>query len=377
MSNSENGPKGGFLRRLFQRSEPNAAPPARNGAGEIVMVPMPDASTTGKRLPKTKSVLVVAPLDATVKRWKRDMEGAGYGVEVAENGAKGLDILYGFSFDALLIDHAEPEVDALDMLHQIRSQDELKNLFIGVFVHDKAGRVNQEMETLDAGANRVFQRAEVKPEEILTALKTALFPRVLSAQPRTKQSPAAPAPAEERPATVSISALDGAPSSPAPETPATAVAPPRTISMGAATAPTVPRVNKKVLIIDADESVVSIYRQQIEAAGYEVEVALDGETGFHDIYAQIPTRCCSTCSFRVACRVRKFSRKRARRKSSRNSRCWCSPTSTPATWRRKPRRRASCVSSTRRRPRRATWWRHSTRSSCPARRFSAAGRRSR
>ena len=288
MSNSENGQKGGFFRRLFQRSEPAEAPSARNVSGEITMTQSPDASPA-KRLPKTKSVLVVAAQDSIVKRWKRDMEAAGYGVECVEDGAKALDILYGFSFDALLIDHDAPAVDALDLLGQIRSQEELKSLFIGVVVRDKAGRVNQEMEALDAGANRVFQRNEVKSEEILTALKTALFPRVLSAQPRTKQAAAPTVPPEQKP-----NGTVGTPAAPAaPEAPVTTVAPARTISMGgglamSSSAPATNQINKKILIIDADESVVNIYRSQIEAAGYEVEVALDGETGFHDIYTQNP-----------------------------------------------------------------------------------------
>ncbi len=286
MSNSDNGSKGGFFRRLFQRNEPAEAQPARNGAGEITMVQAPDATAPAKRLPKSKSVLVIATQDATVKRWKRDLEAAGYGVECVAEGAKGLDILYGFSFDALLIDHAPPEIDGLDMLGQIRSQDELKGLFIAMFVRDKAGRVNQEMEALDAGANRVFQRNEVKSEEILTALKTALFPRVLSAQPRAKQS------VVPSPATTSSNGASAAPSAPA-AAPEMSAPPARTISMGgnpaaSTPAPAANRINKKILIIDADESVVSIYRQQIEAAGYEVEVALDGETGFHDIYTQNP-----------------------------------------------------------------------------------------
>ena len=256
----------------------------------------PEDSSPGKRLPKSKSVLVIAAQDTLVKRWKKEMETAGYGVECVENGPRGLDILYGFSFDALLIDDG-PEINGLDLVQQIRSQDELRGLFIGVFVRDKAGRVNQEMAALDAGANRVFQRGEVKPEEILTALKTALFPRVLSAQPRAKQAAPAAAPVER-----SAPPAPATPAAPA-ETPAptiavaaSTVAPARTISLGTATpsappaptAPSVTPVNKKILIIDADESVVSIYRAQIEAAGYEVEVALDGETGFHDIYTQNP-----------------------------------------------------------------------------------------
>ena len=291
MSNSDHGQKGGFLRRLFQRNEPVAAQPDRNGSGEITMTQSPEAAAPAKRLPKSKSILVIAVQDANVKRWKRDMEAAGYGVECVEEGAKGLDILYGFSFDALLIDHHPPDINGLDLLGQVRGQDELKGLFIAMFVRDKTGRVNEEMEALDAGANRVFQRGEVKNEEILTALKTALFPRVLSAQPRAKQSPAATPAAMPEPRTANGSV--SIPPAPAAETPTGPAAPARTISMGGsspalAPANTVNRVGKKILIIDADESVVSIYRQQIEAAGYDVEVALDGETGFHDIYTQNP-----------------------------------------------------------------------------------------
>ena len=293
MSNPENGQKGGFLRRLFQKDERTATLPSRNESGEIVMTQSPDESAPGRRLPKSKSVLVIAVPDAAVKRWKKELESAGYGVECVESGPRGLDILYGFSFDALLIDDG-PEINGLDLLRQIRAQDELKGLFIGVCVRDMAGRVNQEMAALDAGANRVFQRGGVKHEEILTALKTALFPRVLSAQPRSKQTAASALP--DRSALAAPAAPLPAPTgdeTPSADVAASSVAPARTISLGSglpatSAAPGVSPVNKKILIIDADESVVGIYRSQIEAAGYEVEVALDGETGFHDMYTQSP-----------------------------------------------------------------------------------------
>ncbi len=294
MSNSENGPKGGFFRRIFQRDERAASLSSRNESGEIVMSQLPEDSAPGKRLPKSKSVLVIATQDTSAKRWRKELETAGYGVESVENGPRGLDILYGFSFDALLIDDG-PEINGIDLVQQIRSQEELRGLFIGVFVRDKAGRVNQEMAALDAGANRVFQRAEVKPEEILTALKTALFPRVLSAQPRAKQAAPTAAPVERNAPAAAATPADpnAAPAeTPAPAAPVAAsmVAPARTISLGTGvpSAPSVTPVNKKILIIDADESVGGIYRAQIEAAGYEVEVALDGETGFHDIYTLNP-----------------------------------------------------------------------------------------
>ncbi len=303
MSNSDNSPRGGFLSRLFGRgnpppSVPDSAPVHLAAPGEISMTPV--GQPGGKRLARPKSVLVIATEDAATRRWRKEMENTGYGVEAISDGPKGLDILYGFSFDALLIDFQGPGIEGLNLLRDIRSHDELKPLFIVVMAADKDGSSEQEMAALDAGANRVFQRGDVKPDEILTALKTALFPRTLQAQPRAKQAPA-PATPPKPPvmnAPVGIPMMEVAvPIAAKPPEPGTVsgpAAPPprRTIripgDLSKATSLGAPAVNKKVLIIDADEAVAAIYRTQIEAAGYDVEVALDGETGFHDLYTINP-----------------------------------------------------------------------------------------
>ena len=290
MSNSDNNNKG-FFRRLFQRPAAVAEPPQApltKSTQEIAMVPGRDHSS-GKRLPKAKSVLMIVADDAAARRWRRELEDWGYGVELSDDGMKGLDILYGFSFDALLLDHAAPNVDGIDLLHQIRSHEELKGLFVGVFARDKAGQAEQELASIEAGANRVFQRGAVKSDEILTALKTALFPRTHQVQPRTKQpaKPPTPTAAPEAPAAASVTP---APAGTVPFAPAPTPRAAQVVAAGPELPgqPVLSAPNKKILIIDADESVASIYRTQIEAAGYEVEVALDGETGFHDLYTTSP-----------------------------------------------------------------------------------------
>ena len=292
MSNSDNSNKG-FLRRIFQRNNPPAdeAPPMSPPASqtqEIAMVPAGE-HPSGKRLPKAKSVLMIVADDAVARRWRRELEEWGYGVELTDDGLRGLDILYGFSFDALLLDHTAPKVDGVDLLHQIRSHEELKGMFIGMFARDKSSHAEQELAAIEAGANRVFQRATVKSEEILTALKTALFPRTLQVQPRSKQASKAAFPNAVPDTVVPFS--PPAPGNTVPFVPAPAGS--RPIQMATATPeaagrPASATPSKKVLIIDADESVAGIYRTQIEAAGYEVEVALDGETGFHDLYTTSP-----------------------------------------------------------------------------------------
>ena len=288
MSNSENQSRGGFLRRLFVRTA-TPGDQSRNGSGEIIMPAVPTEDVTGKRLPKPKTVLFITADDSAARRWRRELENSGYGVEAMSDGPEGLEILYNFAFDALLIDWKAPKIEGAELMREIRNHDELKTLFVGVFAKDKDSKAEQEMAALEGGASRVFQRASVKNEEILTALKTALFPRTLQVQPRSKQSaaPAARGPAEiPAPAMPSVPGPNGLAMPPQPPPQRTVRIPPNISA--ASLPPGVTPLNKKLLIIDADESVAAIYRAQIEAAGYEVEVALDGETGFHDLYTLNP-----------------------------------------------------------------------------------------
>jgi CheY-like chemotaxis protein len=280
MSKSASSNNGGFWRQLFPGGK--AGQPAPKAvSNEIRMAPTVEQAA-GKRLAKSKTVLIIAAPDAMTRRWKSELEQWGYGVQCVESGPQGLDILFEFAFDALLVDFQAPKVDGMPLLKEVRSHPELKGLFVGAFVGGSAGGVEQEMSAIDAGANRVFQRQSVKIEEILTALKTALFPRVLQAQPRSKQG-----------AEVSAAPRQAAPKAEANGQPA-AVAP---VHAGSLELPgerldaqqiDAPALHKKILIIDGDESVAGIYRSQIEAAGYEVEVALDGETGFHDLFTINP-----------------------------------------------------------------------------------------
>jgi DNA-binding response OmpR family regulator len=288
MSNTEVNTKKGFLGRFLKQlghREPLVdrspdATPVRSSDREIAMGSAMD-QVGGKRLAKSKTVLMIVTADAASRRWRTELEHWGYGVETIEDGGKGLDLLYGFAFDAVLIDFSAPRIEALDLLREIREHDELKSMFVGVFVNDQDDGTEDEISAINAGANRVFQRRSVKPDEILTALKTALFPRILQAQPRAKQSPAARAAAPPPPVAPPSEPLqNGAPRRP-----------PMTIRLPADNTPAPAKpvsALKKILLIDGDESVAGIYRAQIEAAGYEVEVALDGETGFHDLYTINP-----------------------------------------------------------------------------------------
>lgn len=295
---ADNGNGRGLLGWLFRR--PESGRPARtvrvrakgaagNGTanGEIAM-PANDGRASGRRLAKAKSVLIISADDLTSRLWRREIEEWGYAVQFCPDAESGLDKLFDIGYDAVLLDIAAPNIAGLTALEEIRSEEAFKNLFIGVFVRDRGAGAEQETAAVSAGANRAFRRDETNAEAILTALKTALFPRVMKVEPRSRQI---------RPATggsgLATLPVNAAPAAPAPEP--TSPAPRPTLSMaGPARAEgeeikgPAPAALKKVLIIEDDENIASAYRTQLEASGFEVEVALDGATGFHDLHTIAP-----------------------------------------------------------------------------------------
>ena len=246
-----------------------------------------DAGPTGRRLAKSKNVLFITADDTQARQWQHEIKDWGYSVEFVSASDPGLDKLFDVGYDALLLDYSGPEIEGLSSLLEIRAEEQLKNLFIAVFVNDRGKDTEEETAATAAGASRVFRRADLSSEAILTALKTALFPRVHQVQPRSR----GPRSVEPRRSPATISSAGGnaasAPAAPGPVPPVSMSTPPRSIAMpGSGSSLT--STAKKILIIEDDELLAGIYRTQLEGTGYEVEVALDGATGFHDLLALEP-----------------------------------------------------------------------------------------
>ncbi|MBV9126824.1 MAG: response regulator, partial [Verrucomicrobia bacterium] len=245
------------------------------------------SSETGsgsRRLAKAKSVLLIATDDAISRQWAQEIKEWGYAVEYVAESDPGLDKIFDVGYDAVLLDFSGPQINGLAALEEIRAEEMFKNLFIGVFVQDHGKNAEQETAATAAGANRIFRRAETSADAIITALKTALFPRVYQVQPRTRQSP----PRGDR--------KDNATFTPRINVePVASGARPASIPMPAGLQPTIESGSrtgataKKILIIEDNETLAGVYRSQLESAGYEVEVALDGVTGFHDLLTIEPS----------------------------------------------------------------------------------------
>ncbi|MFV5369374.1 response regulator transcription factor [Acinetobacter junii] len=76
------------------------------------------------------------------------LRAQGYGVQVAENGMKGLEILATRGADLLILDLGLPDMDGHDVLKELRQWSD-----IPVIVLSARPDENQKIKLLDAGAN--------------------------------------------------------------------------------------------------------------------------------------------------------------------------------------------------------------------------------
>jgi two-component system, OmpR family, response regulator len=94
-------------------------------------------------------ILVVEDEHKIANAIKRGLEQETYAVDVAYNGADGLDLLETEDYDLLILDLMLPEVDGLTITKTLRSN---KN-HIPILILTAKGETTEKVEGLDAGAD--------------------------------------------------------------------------------------------------------------------------------------------------------------------------------------------------------------------------------
>ena len=103
-----------------------------------------------------KKVLVIEddPIVGTV--YRRFLESYGFAVEVATDGAKGLEQLHACRPDAVILDLMLPKVNGISVLMTLRAQEEYRDLPIMVLTNASVPAFVEQ--AVQAGANHVFDR---------------------------------------------------------------------------------------------------------------------------------------------------------------------------------------------------------------------------
>jgi len=119
-----------------------------------------------------KKILVIEddPIVATV--YKRFLESHGLAVEVATDGAKGLERLPVYQPDAVILDLMLPKVGGMAVLITLRAQAAYRDLPIVVLTNASVPAFIEQ--AMQAGANYVFDKAKDTPTAILGGLQRLL-----------------------------------------------------------------------------------------------------------------------------------------------------------------------------------------------------------
>ncbi len=121
---------------------------------------------------EVKKILIIEDDLIVGTVYKRFLEAHEFIVELARDGAAGLEALASFRPDAVLLDLMMPKVSGLEVLRNIRSKDAFRELPVLVLT---AACVPAFVEkAIAAGANRVFDKANDKPLAISGALHDLL-----------------------------------------------------------------------------------------------------------------------------------------------------------------------------------------------------------
>ena len=112
-----------------------------------------------------KKILIIEDDPVAGTGYRNFLQSHGFQVEVVRDGATGLERLAEFAPDAVLLDLMIPKVNGIAVLKAIRAQEAYRHL--PVLVLTSASIPILVEQALQAGANRVFDKANVKPLAVI------------------------------------------------------------------------------------------------------------------------------------------------------------------------------------------------------------------
>jgi CheY-like chemotaxis protein len=120
-------------------------------------------------------VLIIEDNAAVVTLYRNTLRGAGFQVEAAMDGAKGLAAVASFKPDLVLLDLMLPSIDGLTVLRTLRADPESAALPVIMFSNAFTGeRLNDLWE---AGATQVLAKASSSPKQVVEAVRATLAER--------------------------------------------------------------------------------------------------------------------------------------------------------------------------------------------------------
>ena len=122
-----------------------------------------------------KRILLIEDSKSTLMTYKRIFEDGGFSVLEATTGQEGWDITLSDQPDLVVLDLILPDMHGLEVLKNIRSHVNTKN--IPVLVLTTVQDTEEVQRTLSFGASRYVHKGSITPEKIIETLYLAALSR--------------------------------------------------------------------------------------------------------------------------------------------------------------------------------------------------------
>ncbi|MGA3266746.1 MAG: response regulator [Verrucomicrobiota bacterium] len=116
-----------------------------------------------------KKILIIEDDLIVANVYRNKLAVEGYQAEIALDGENGLKVMRTFRPDLLILDLILPKMSGVDVIREIRNEDEFAKLPIIVFSNTYL--TNMIQEAWKAGANKCLSKASCSPKEVIEVVR--------------------------------------------------------------------------------------------------------------------------------------------------------------------------------------------------------------
>lgn len=114
-------------------------------------------------------ILIVDDEQALVKMYSLAFEAAGFEMLSAADGKQAMEMIHRDKPDAVLLDIIMPKINGLDVLKQIKEDEEIKK--IPVFLLTNLPEESSLSKAKSLGAEDYFVKAQTEPQEMVKIMQ--------------------------------------------------------------------------------------------------------------------------------------------------------------------------------------------------------------
>jgi len=192
-----------------------------------------------------KKILIIEDEEFLSSMYEIKFTQEGYETLVAHDGAEGIKLAKGKMPDLVLLDLALPKIDGYEVLKQLRADGKMKD--VKIYILSNLGQDQEVNKSFDLGADGYFIKANLTPSQLVENIEKIFGGESVGVKKKPKLDPSYASSGEV--------ASEGEPV-------------PAAASKGI-----------KILLVEDEEAIISMYELQLTKDGYEVETARNGAWG--------------------------------------------------------------------------------------------------